>query len=55
MKHTGIGEGQEAFRTHYNYVRSLRNLIAGSTLSYVDIGQIGPGKTLHLDSKKNLI
>jgi hypothetical protein len=56
MKHPIIAEErQEAFRTHYNYVRSLRSLIAGSTLSYTNIGQIELGKTPHLDSKTNLI
>lgn len=57
LKYTVTEEGQEAFRTHYNYnyVFSLKNLISGSTLSYTNIGQIHPGKTPHLDSKKNLI
>jgi hypothetical protein len=55
LKYTVAEEGQEAFRTHYNYIRSLRNLTSGSILSYTNIGQIRPGKTPHLDSKKNLI
>jgi hypothetical protein len=55
MAQTTTGEGQEAFRTHHNYIRSLRFLIEGSTLSHFDVKRIVPGPIPLLDTKKNLI
>ena len=55
MPQTTTGEGQEAFRTHHNYIRSLRLLIEGSTLSHFDKRRIVRGPIPLLDTKKNLI
>src|SRR5260221_2705750 len=55
MAQTTTGEGQEAFRTHHHYNRSLRLLIEGSTLSHSDVKRIVRGPIPLLDTKKNLI
>ncbi len=55
MDAAGVAQGQEAFRTHYNYIRSLRNLVKGATLSHTNISQIPPARTPHLGTKRNLI
>ena len=55
MAQTTTGEGQEAFRTHHNYIRSLRLLIEGSTLSHSDVKRIVRAPIPLLNTKKNLI
>jgi len=55
MPLTAIAEGQEAFCTHHNYIRSLKHLMNGSTLSHSNLGGIRTAPLPLLDSKKNLI
>jgi hypothetical protein len=55
MAQTTTGEGQEAFRTHHNYIRSLRQLMEGSALSHMDVKRITPAPIPLLDAKRNLI
>jgi hypothetical protein len=55
MAQTTTGEGQEAFRTHHNYIRSLRQVMEGSTLSHMDVKRITPAPIPLLYAKKNLI
>jgi len=50
-----ISEGQEAFRTHHNYIKSLKYHIEGSTLSHTIVSKIARARIPLLDSKKNLI
>jgi len=50
-----IGERQQAFRTHHNYIRSLKHLMSGSTLSHTSIGRIRRASIPLLDTKRNLI
>ena len=55
MPLTTISEGQEAFRTHHNYIRSLKRHIEGSTLSYTGVSAIVRAPVPFLNSKTNLI
>jgi hypothetical protein len=48
-------DGQEAFRTHHNYICSLKHLLSGAKLSHTDIGRIPRAPIPLLNSKKNLI
>ncbi len=50
-----IAEGQESFRTHHNYIRALKHLMEGATLSHSNIDKIPNAPLPLLDSKKNLI
>jgi len=50
-----ITPGQEAFRTHYNYIHCLKDLIQGTTLNYPGIGQIIQAPLPFLDRKRNFI
>jgi hypothetical protein len=33
-------DGQQAFRTHHNYIQSLKALMTGCLLSYTDLSKI---------------
>src|ERR1700719_4583477 len=55
MPSAEIATGLEAFRTHHNYIRSLKNLMSGSTLVHANIGKIAQAPTPLLEFKKNLI
>lgn len=55
MSSISSAEGQEAFRTHHNYIRSLKNLMSGSTLQLCNVANVRPEPVPLLESKKNLI
>lgn len=55
MRESILSSGQEAFRTHHNYIRSLLHLMDGSTLSHTNVQHITPAPIPLLDEKKNLI
>jgi len=55
MAWTIASKGQEDFRTHHNYIRSLRHLIERLTLSHTNVRRITNASIPLLDEKKNLI